>query len=55
MKHLRSISHPQRPAPGATSLVEQIIVVVMTILFADWDNGPQVIQALSQFYAKTNE
>jgi len=53
MTHVRAISKQASPARAQTSPIETVIILVMSILFQDWDNFPQVIQALSQFYAKT--
>ncbi len=53
MTHVRAITSRRCPAKGETTLIETLIITVMSILFRDWDNFPAVIQSLSQFYAKT--
>lgn len=53
MQHLKPISRPRLAQQGTLSLPEQIIIFLMTIFFGTWDNGPQVIENLRKFYAKT--
>ncbi len=54
MAHVKLISRGKMPvAPGATDVWETIILLLMSIIFRDWDNFPQVIQNLQKYYAKT--
>jgi hypothetical protein len=58
MPHLRTISRRPQPAQegeGVTTPLENAILILLTIFFGDWVNGPTVIQTLSAFYAKTPE
>lgn len=38
---------------GNTSIGEQVILLVLTIFFSDWENYPTVIQNLQKYYQKT--
>jgi hypothetical protein len=40
-------------AQGNTTVIEQMIILVMGIFFGTWDNGPQVLQNLQKYYSKT--
>lgn len=54
MSHLRCVTRAPQPAQtGGTSAMETIIILLMSVIFQDWDNFPQVIQQLSKFYSKT--
>ena len=53
MKHLKVISRAQIALPQGTSLLETILIVLLTIFFSDWDNFIPVIQNLEKFYGKT--
>lgn len=54
MTHLKPVSRmPGRAQQGTTSVFEQMIILVMGIFFGTWDNGPQVLQNLQKYYAKT--
>ncbi|NIA15036.1 MAG: hypothetical protein GWP08_13265 [Nitrospiraceae bacterium] len=53
MRHVKTISRTSTPAVGATTGVEQLILLILGVFFRDWDNGPQVIQNLTSFYSKT--
>lgn len=54
MKHLACVSRRPSPAQvGVTTPIETIILLLVTVLFRDWDNFPQVIQNLQKYYAKT--
>ncbi|NJL72409.1 MAG: hypothetical protein HC888_12975 [Candidatus Competibacteraceae bacterium] len=54
MRHLRTVTRTPAPAQeGTTTLIETIVIVVFGVFFADWDNGPQVLQNLSKYFGKT--
>lgn len=54
MAHVRSMSCVPRPAQqGQTTASESIIIVVLSVLFNDWDNFIPVLQNLQKFYSKT--
>jgi len=54
MRHIRPISTAPQPAQqGQVTFGEQIILLLLTVFFQDWDNFPQVIQNLQKFYSKT--
>jgi hypothetical protein len=56
MHHIAPISRPPVLAQdGNTSGLEQIVLLLVTVIFQDWDNFPGVIQNLQKFYAKTPE
>lgn len=53
MRHMRTISRGSTPAPGATTLFESIIILLMTVFFNSWDNFAPVIRNIEKFYRKT--
>jgi hypothetical protein len=61
MKHVQTVSRVPAPALnigggggyGNTSIAETVIILVMTVLFNDWENFPSVIQNLQKYYSKT--
>ena len=54
MKHLRPVSRMPHPAQsGNLSIPENIIILVMSIIFQGWDNVGPAISGLSKFYQKT--
>lgn len=53
MKHLTVISRASLPAEGETTVLEQIILLLLSVYFADWDNFVSVIGNLAEFYQKT--
>lgn len=53
MHHIRPISARPGLAQGALTPVEQLIVVVLSILYADNPNASQVISNLEKYYRKT--
>ncbi len=56
MTHIKPMSRRPLPAQeGVTTPLESAIIFVLTIFFGDWINGPQVINNLAEFYAKTPE
>lgn len=56
MSHLKTLSRRPRVAQeGVTTPLESAIITVLSIVFGHWLNGPQVIQNLAAFYAKTPE
>lgn len=54
MTHVRCVTRAPKPAQeGVTTPLETVIILLVSVIFQDWDNFPQVIQQLSKFYAKT--
>lgn len=54
MQHLTPISRtPLVAQEGNTSGLEQVILLLMTVIFQDWDNFLPVLQNLEKFYSKT--
>lgn len=54
MRHLRPITAAPLPAvEGRITPAEQLILLLLSVFFQDWDNFPQVIQNLQKFYSKT--
>lgn len=53
MNHLTCLSHRAKPAPGETTVLEQVILTIFNIYFRGWDNFPAVLSNLEKFYAKT--
>ena len=54
MTHIRPISRPPSPAQeGNVTALESIILLLMSVIFQDWDNFGPVIQNLRKFYSKT--
>jgi hypothetical protein len=54
VKHLRPVSGMPRPAQtGGTSILEQIILLLLTTFFSGWDNFDSVINNLEKYYRKT--
>lgn len=54
MNHLRLISRkPQIAQEGRVDPLESIILVVLSVFFATYDNFSTVIQNLQKFYRKT--
>ena len=48
MTHVRPISRQPMPASqGQTTALESAIILIISVLFQDWDYYPQVIQNLS--------
>jgi len=56
MTHIKPMSRrPSVAQEGVTTPLESVILFVLSILFGEWLNGPQVISNLADFYAKTPE
>ena len=53
MKHLRTITRVSIPAQGETTVLESVILLLLTVFFNSWDNFSAVLQNLSKFYEKT--
>lgn len=54
MRHLKTISRmPSRAQEGQTNIFETIIIVVLSVIFQQWDNFVPVVQNLQKFYSKT--
>ncbi|MBI5091592.1 MAG: hypothetical protein HZB26_04010 [Candidatus Hydrogenedentes bacterium] len=53
MKHIRTVSRAQSPALGATTPLEQLIILFLSVVFRGWDNVSPVVQNLQKFYGKT--
>ena len=54
MNHVKSISRTRVNVQLAeTTPLESLIVLVFTIYFGDWTNGPAAIQNLAKYYEKT--
>lgn len=53
MKHVQVISRAGSPVPAETTLIETLILLILTTNFSDWDNYPQIIRNLQKFYQKT--
>jgi len=53
MHHVKPMTRVPAPAQGVTTPLESVILLLITVVFQDWDNFPQVIQNLQKFYAKT--
>ena len=63
MRHCRCITQKPHVAQlggiggggGNTSLVESVILTLLTVFFQGWDNFQEVITNLQKFYSKTPE
>lgn len=56
MSHLKTVSRrPLIAQEGVTTPLESAIITILGIVFGHWLNGPQIIQNLAAFYAKTPE
>ena len=53
MTHIKPISRKPMPAQGQTSALESAILLIVSVVFQDWDYFPQVTQNLAKYYAKT--
>ncbi len=53
MVHLKPISRTTTVQTGTTDAVESVILLLMAIIFKDWDNFAQVAQNLQKYFAKT--
>lgn len=54
MAHVKPISRNISPLrPALLDAVETIILLLVSIIFKDWDNFPQVIQNLEKYFGKT--
>ena len=54
MIHLKCVSRPPRRADNKTlTMLEQIIVIVFSTFFSDWDNASSVVSNLEKYYSKT--
>ena len=53
MRHVRPLSLAHKPAPGDTTLLEQLILAIFGIYFQQWDNFQPVFSNLQKFYSKT--
>lgn len=54
MRHLKTIS--QIPAPASEKsmdIYETVIIVILSVIFKDWDNFVTVVQNLEKYYQKT--
>lgn len=56
MSHLKSLSRrPLVAQEGTTTPLESAIITILSVVFGHWLNGPQIIENLAAFYAKTPE
>ncbi len=53
MAHLTAVSRSPIPPKAATDTIETVIIILLSTIFSDWDNFPQVVQGLQKFYNKT--
>jgi len=53
MKHVKTISRVSMPAQGETTVLESVILLLLTVFFSSWDNFRPVLQNLTKFYQKT--
>ena len=53
MKHIKPISLAADTTSGNISVLEQAILLTISIFFSDWANFSAVIQNLQKFYRKT--
>ncbi|MBI2432240.1 MAG: hypothetical protein HYV26_05160 [Candidatus Hydrogenedentes bacterium] len=54
MTHIRPISRPPLLAQeGQLTPAETVILLLLTVIFQDWDNFAVVIRNLEKFYSKT--
>lgn len=53
MAHVRPVSRAPCLAQSQVSFLEQLVILVFTVLFGDYQNFPQIIQNLQKFYTKT--
>ena len=54
MTHIKPISRTTTDVALAdTSLAESIIMLLMAVIFKDWDNFSSVYQNLQKYYSKT--
>ncbi len=52
MKHVRAISQAPSPAQSNFAGLETGIILILSIIFQDYDNFPQVIQNLQKAFSK---
>ena len=54
MRHVKTIScAPAAAQEGQLDMTENIIIILLTVIFQGWDNFQPVIQNLQSFYSKT--
>ena len=53
MKHVKPISVAFDSNGGETTLLEQVILLLLGIYFSNWENYSAVIRNLQKYYAKT--
>ena len=51
MKHIRTMSQTPSPAQNFAG-VETGIILILTLIFQDWDNFPSVISNLQKAFSK---